>query len=391
MSKIDLSLKVKKNKILNNKILGISLIIFMISLCSFPARSQVNSVYFFEMTGSAGDKTAVNDNNRGDNPFNQIRAKWFINSWLTDKLGVFVKVLYDDGIDVMYDDKIRIDGAYFLYSPTSKLNIKAGKIPSTLGSFPERNYLEKNDLIGSPLMYQYRTGLPKGTVIEAQDLLSLKGAKNGNNIIYEACWNNGVEVSGNNSWIGYKLAVTDGSLVNPPSNSNDGFQFMGKLSVNKGPGIKAGIGYGISSYLKANSTNIPSGTKTEDYRSTSIITDLEYTAGYLETHAEFIHNTYDIGSNRDEISLDSFFVEGKYKIKPRFYIAARWGRIIFEKINAGNNSKETWDHNITRFEFGGGYKYSRKTILKAVAQYNYYEDDVMDKIIFYAFQIKTEL
>ncbi len=388
-----------KNLVIHNSSLFV--LIFIVIIIPTQGLGQVNSLVFLEVTNTTGDEIEINDNNRGDNPFNKIRAKWFVNSWINEDFGAFMKLLYDGGIHNNYDDKIRIDGAYFLWRINDRLNYKAGRIQSTLGLFPDRYYFEKNNLIGVPLMYSYRLGLPRNEVISNDDLVANRGTNKGVNIIYEACWNEGFEIFGDFSSFEYKAAVTDGSLSNPTSRSNDGFQYMAQINFKYEPGLRVGVGYGYTSYLNDNAADYVQvedtygyGTadiKDEDYKSQIINAVFEYSANYFEVLSEFVNIWYHSGYDKKKIGLNSYYIEGKYKFSPRIYGAKSFDQVMFEEIELPNGSKETWDYNISRIEAGFGYKITRKSILKGILQLSKFENDIKADIGFVGFQIKTEL
>ena len=60
-------------------------------------------------------------------------------------------------------------------------------------------------------------------------------------------------------------------------------------------------------------------------------------------------------------------VEGRYKIRPGFYVAARADRLGFNEI-AGSRGPATWDATMRRIEAGGGYSIERNLLLKISAQ-----------------------
>ena len=62
-------------------------------------------------------------------------------------------------------------------------------------------------------------------------------------------------------------------------------------------------------------------------------------------------------------------MEGRYKIRPGLYAAARLDHLGFSSI-AGSSGRETWDAPVTRVEFGGGFSVQRNLLLKLSVQLN---------------------
>ena len=378
-----------------NKILAAFFLIILISWST--AKSQINYTVFFETTMTEGDDIVINDNNRQDNPFNSLRAKIFVNSWITDRVGVFLKFLYDDEASASYGDKLRVDGGYFLFDLHKNIGLMVGKIPIAMGSFPERSYKETNSLIGTPLMYQYRTSITANAVPDVYGLLERRGQRAGINIIYDACWDDGLQFFSEYGKIEYKLALTRASYSSPPAKTNNGYQIAGWLGVKPRTGLRIGAGYSLSPYLAKGATGIDAGKKLEDYKTILYSLDLQYAAGYLEFFSEYIHQKFTsgdgyYGSNDNDISLNGYYLEARYKLSPRIYLSSRYGSLLFSKVyDYYSGTKVPWDYDISRLESGFGYKVSRKMVIKAVTQINSYKNSPLDKVIIYALQLKAEM
>ena len=383
-----------------NTTMKLSLLLsFFIVLISGSASGQINYVLFSEVTFAEGDDILINTNNRGDNPFNSIRGKLFLNSWITENAGYFMKVLADAGASSQYGDKIRVDGAYFLFNVKSYFNIKLGRLPASLGIFPERSYFERTALIGSPLLYHYRTSLPKNKIAETSEILSNRGKFSGLNIIYETCWLDGIEFFTDYSKIDYKLSISRGTYANPTSSSNKGYQITGHLGFRPVMGMRIGLGYSIGPYLNKGAQNIPAGKQVRDYKAIIYAADIEYSFSYFEIYSEWIRENFNegygngnYGSYADEKLVDSYYIESRYKFTPRIYAAFRFGQLFFSKImDPTTYTKLPWDYNVNRLETGIGYKYTRKMTIKAAVQLNRFIDAPINNITIYALQVKAEL
>lgn len=363
-------------------------------------KGQINYSIFAEVTATEGDNISIDNNNRGDNPFNAIRAKLFVGSQITDKIGVFSKFLVDDGASSSYGDKIRIEGLYFLFNINDYFKIKIGKVPVNIGNFPERSYMERTALIGSPLFYQYRTSIPVNRLVSPQEILSLRGTHSGANIVYEACWPEGIEFFSNYKKVEYKFAINRTAYANMRANTNNGYEFAGRFGLRPVVGLRFGVGYAYSPYLNGDATNIPAGKKVEDYVAKIYCADFEYSYAYFEFYAEWLreyysqtyNNTQYYGSYKKDMYVDAYYIEGKYKLTPRIYAAGRFDQLLFSNIiDYGRDLETPWDYNINRLEIGFGYKLSPKMVIKGVSQFNIYKNAPLDDITIYAVQLKTEL
>jgi hypothetical protein len=63
------------------------------------------------------------------------------------------------------------------------------------------------------------------------------------------------------------------------------------------------------------------------------------------------------------------YVEGRYKIRPGLYAAARVDHLGFSEVT-GSLGRSTWDAPVTRIEIGGGYSIQRNLLLKVSWQRN---------------------
>ena len=62
-------------------------------------------------------------------------------------------------------------------------------------------------------------------------------------------------------------------------------------------------------------------------------------------------------------------IEGRYKIRPGLYAAARFDHLGFSTVS-GLLRDDRWDAPVTRLEVGGGYSLQRNVVLKAAYQHN---------------------
>ena len=65
----------------------------------------------------------------------------------------------------------------------------------------------------------------------------------------------------------------------------------------------------------------------------------------------------------------AWLVEGRYKLVPGWYLAARYDRLFFSDI-VSSQGELAWDANLWRVEAGTGYSLRRNVILKASYQYD---------------------
>lgn len=334
-----------------------------------------------------GDGTDLNANTLDDNNFNNIRTLLTFQFAHKDKLRADVEVLFDDASQ----EKVRLQGAFITIfdMPNEHINFMIGKIPNLFGNFAKREFSDVNPLIGQPLMRQYRTSLDWNNLWNEQEQLVLKNKRklyNGNlptNVlagatptIYDARWDFGIELFGNASIVEYQLAVTEGSVSNPEADRNKGKQFLGRIGFNPFAGLKFGFSGASNPYLSTADPQrlLEDGKGKGEYRQTAYGADLEASYQYLIVFSEYVKSTWDATVNKGSLSNWSWYIDAKYKIHPKFYLAGRYDMMNFSKIrNPATGAKEGWDYNVKRYEAGIGFRITADASLKLAEQWTVFE------------------
>jgi hypothetical protein len=70
------------------------------------------------------------------------------------------------------------------------------------------------------------------------------------------------------------------------------------------------------------------------------------------------------------LSAVSTSVEGRYKLRPDLYLAARFDHLTFSDLTSTATTLP-WDAPVTRFEVGAGYSIRRNVLLKGSFQHNH--------------------
>ena len=72
-------------------------------------------------------------------------------------------------------------------------------------------------------------------------------------------------------------------------------------------------------------------------------------------------------------------VEGRYKLRPDFYVAARYDHLGFSDIT-GAAGTLPWDAPVTRMEIGGGFSLQRNLLLKGSFQHDSRDGGVLQRV-----------
>jgi hypothetical protein len=270
------------------------------------------------------------------------------------------------------------------------IDIQAGRVPPTFGAFARRTYVSDNPLIGYPLAYQYLTSLrPDALPASADELLKMRGRgwlssfsvgnttpERGMPLVSAFRWDTGVQIHAASAAAEATVAVTTGTLGDPlVGDDNAGKQLAGRVSFRPATGLLVGVSAARGPFVTQQAA---AAAGVEDrsghFTQTAWGGDVEYSRAYYLVRVEAILNDWTVPvvhAPDGELSLRaiSTSVEGRYKIRPRLFAAARYDHLGFSDIT-GTTRTDSWDAPVTRVEVGGGYSIERNLQLKVSFQHN---------------------
>jgi hypothetical protein len=269
-------------------------------------------------------------------------------------------------------------------------DIQAGLIPPVFGAFSRRAYPTDNPLIGYPLAYQYLTSLRADALpATTADLLRMRGRgwlasypvgnlspQQGLPLVDAIRYPAGVEVhAGVLQPFEASAAWTSGALSTPGYTSgNGGTQVSGRVAVRPAFGLVLGVSGSLGTFVSRSLVDALASRAGGDQRAVGF--DGEYSRGHVLVRTEGILSEWRLPSVGPSAppSLRAFggFVEGRYRITPGLYAAARFDDLGFSDV-PGPAGPTPWDSPVRRTELGGGYSLWRKALIKVVWQRNHRE------------------
>ena len=275
---------------------------------------------------------------------------------------------------------------------TRNVDINVGRVPPTFGAFARRTYANDNPLIGYPLAYQYLTSLrPDAVPASAQELLDKRSlgwrvrytlgnqaADRGVPLVSAFRYDTGVQVHAASEVVRATAAITTGTLANPLfDDDNGGRQIAARLEVRPVPGLIAGVSGARGPFVSALAARGAVGDGHDrEFTQTAWGGDAEYSRGYYLLRYEMIVSSWRLPIVRPPrlqlpLRAVSTSVEGRYKIAPGVYAAARADHLGFSDIT-GSPAQGTlpWDAPLTRVEVGGGVSILHNLLLKLSVQRN---------------------
>jgi hypothetical protein len=269
-------------------------------------------------------------------------------------------------------------------------DIQIGRVPPTFGAFARRTYPADNMLIGYPLAYQYLTSLRADSLPRnADELLRMRGRgwlsnfsvgdlspDRGLALVSAFRWDTGIQVHAANEFVDTAVAVTTGTLGNPlVGDDNSGRQVAGRIALKPTPAWVIGLSLARGPYLTRDaSEGAGEGGRTGPFTQTGWGADVEYSRDYYLLRFETIVSDWRlplVGTPAIDLPLRavSTLVEGRYRIRPGIYAAARLDHLGFSEV-VGATTRDSWDAPVTRVEIGGGFSLQRNLLLKLAVQHN---------------------
>jgi hypothetical protein len=281
-------------------------------------------------------------------------------------------------------------------------DIQIGRVPPTFGAFARRTYANDNPLIGYPLAYQYLTTIrPDALPASADELLAKRStgwrlrysvgdrtALQGVPLVTAFRWDTGVQAHGTVGIVNATASVTTGTVSHPLfHDDNDGRQVATRVEVRPVSGLIAGTSFAHGPFVSTSATRAALGSEAAGgrYTQTAWGGDLEYSRGYYVIRWESIFTEWRLpvaatppGRRPIDgpLSAVATSIEGRYKLRPGLYAAARFDHLGFSELS-GATVTLPWDAPVTRLELGGGYSLQRNLILKLSYQRNVRDGGVL--------------
>jgi hypothetical protein len=270
--------------------------------------------------------------------------------------------------------------------------VQAGRVPTAFGGFTKHPYGNGNLLIGYPLAYQYLTALRADAVPRtADDLVLMRGR--GWYAQYPVgadYWEHGVPAmtvfeydTGVLAKLGLPSArtevsasVTAGTLSNPGLGDRNGVpQIATRVAMRPVPGLLVGVSGATGAFVEQSVRDVlPANAAAQQYRQRAFGVDAELSHGYWLVRTELVSSDWRLPAlGRPLISrplrATAWLTEGRYKLAPGLYVAARYDRMLFSDIESSQGTID-WDASLWRIEAGAGYSVRRNVTLKGSYQYN---------------------
>jgi hypothetical protein len=310
----------------------------------------------------------------GDSNFDPYRLRLFLDAKLAPGFEVHVQTLLHEGLG-----PVRADGAYALWTPwpARDLSLEAGKIPWPIGTYAPRTYSDKSWLIGTPLMYQYRTALQWDVLALTPDAVvaNAGAAQLQPNVLFlpvidERWWDTGAALLGSFTPLEFSAGVVQGSpsWPAPGVDNTPGQTLLGRVGLVPLPGVRLGVSAADGNWMPPwFADSLPANRTLRDYRESTIMADLELARGPFELRGEVVRRRWATILTGD-LDVDGGYAEARWSLGCGAWLAVRGEALRFSDVTTTGLVRRPWDDDVDRWEGVVGYRVTRDVRLKLDGQ-----------------------
>ena len=157
----------------------------------------------------------------------------------------------------------------------------------------------------------------------------------------------------------------------------DGQQWSGRVAVQLPNGLTAGASAARAAWIDRHVLAPLPPTIGRDWLQTVAGVDAEYGRERLLVRAEWLRSVFHLPliaepTPATALSAWSGFIEGRYRLHPRWQVAARVERLTFSRITSGSTvTPLPWDGPVERVEGVIGFRATRRLDLRVGWQHNW--------------------
>ena len=342
--------------------------------------------------GSHDDLAFFNYTDYEHNALRMVRVA-VAGTWrIAPRLAVLTELRSEDGEQVVpYALYLRLRP--FAHVP---FDVQAGRIPPVFGAFARRSYrIDDNPLIGYPLAYQYLTSIrPDAIPGSADDLLLMRArgwrasypvgsrdAQPGVPLVSAYRWDTGIEGNFASDRFDAAVSVTTGTLSSPRTRDDNGRpQVAGRIGWKPVFGLVVGASASHGEFLTgALEDRYRDVLGDRSYGQTAFGLDGEYSRDHWIVWTEWINSRWTLPRLgvpliQQPLTATSAYVEGRYRVSPRWYVAARADTLTFSRVRGDRvfaGVPTTWDAPVKRLELGAGVYLQRNLTVRVSVQPNW--------------------
>jgi hypothetical protein len=234
------------------------------------------------------------------------------------------------------EDEVYVNQFGLRYTASRFLVADVGRFPHLVGTFAARRFSSRNPLVGQPDAYPVQ-------------------------------YPNGAKLSGATRFIDYRAGIVDLPAIHEGYTPDPTRAWRPVLGAGFTPivGVRLGGSYTWGPYLNDELTSAQlAGQSWRHYAERIAGADFAASFGYFELNSEAAFSSYDVPNRAEALDGYAYYVEAKYTLTPRLFIATRLERNDYPFIMALPNF---WVARKTDFhdeEYGLGFRVRASTVVK---------------------------
>ena len=292
-----------------------------------------------------------------------VRLRFMAESRLPGRVDLLVEVRSDDRT-------VSVPALFVRWQPVAHLplHVQAGRLPQVLGAFSRRAYGADNLLVGVPLAYQYLTSLrPDALPATTDDVLRMRArgwrpsyplgadtVAGGLPLIAFSGGDAGVQAQWSAPHWTAAGAVTVGTPADPRwRDNNDGLTVSGRVAAQRPSGVTVGVSAARGRWVGRSVEALVEPSQRQGSAQRLLGVDAQVARGRWIVRGEWWRARFEMPTLTSTLAATSTFVEGRYRVRPRWQVAARVDRLTFSRIEnragehaAGGQSLDPRDERV---------------------------------------------
>jgi hypothetical protein len=287
------------------------------------------------------------------------------------------------------NESVDAPAAFLRWQPWAArpFHVQAGRIPMVIGAFARRAYGSDNLLAGAPLVYQYLTSLRPDALPRAEDDVLRMRARG---------WRPSYPIGSDSTAPGLPLitysrgdtgaagqwtadhwtvaaAVTLGTASDPRvRDNNGGFSVSGRLAAVRPSGLIVGVSAARGNWVDHDAQSLAPSAGVFRHNSQALVgIDAEFARGHWIVRGEGWRASFALPTLAQPLTAHAGFIEGRYRFRPRWQVAARADRLTFSDIAGTPGVPTPWDAPVWRVEGALGFRINRRLEMRAGWQHNW--------------------
>jgi len=319
----------------------------------------------------------------GDESFFGPRLSLFLDTHMGEHLYSLLQARFDRGFDPRSQKQdARLDEYLLRYKPfkTGWVHFQIGKFATVVGNWVRRHDSWQNPFINAPVPYENVTiASDLSPPRDPQDFLLRRLSADRKAlwlpVIWGPAYTTGASVFGTLERFDYAFEVKNNSISSrPPFWTARQVRWRdptvsGRLGYRPSPAWNLGTSFSLGTYLNEKARpSLPPGKDLDDYYQIMVGPDIEFAWRRWQVWSEAFWSRFEVPNAGNADTL-TYYVETRYKMTPRTFLAGRWNQQFFSQIDDGAGGHKRWDRDLFRVDLSLVFRLSRH--MQTKFQYSY--------------------